>query len=111
LTERNLHRTHVGALAITCAAFADVSAWCILAVVVAVAKVENVYMALAKAGLAIGYVLVMLFVVRPFLKRLETIYDRQGRLSQPLVSLIIMLVLISAYATSRLGFMLCSARF
>src|SRR4051812_38768095 len=41
LTERNLQRTRIGALAITCAAFADVAAWWMLAVVVAVAKVEN----------------------------------------------------------------------
>src|SRR5688500_11730614 len=35
LTERNLHKTKVGAIAITCAAVDDVTAWCMLAVVVA----------------------------------------------------------------------------
>ena len=38
LTERNLHKTNVGAVAITCAAVDDVTAWCMLAFVVAVAR-------------------------------------------------------------------------
>ena len=38
LTERNLHKTNVGALAITCAAVDDVTAWCMLAFVVAFAR-------------------------------------------------------------------------
>ena len=32
LTERNLHKTKVGAVTITCAAVDDVTAWCMLAV-------------------------------------------------------------------------------
>src|SRR5436190_1104065 len=37
LTERDLLKTRVGALTIVCAAVDDVTAWCILAVVVAIA--------------------------------------------------------------------------
>jgi Kef-type K+ transport system membrane component KefB/nucleotide-binding universal stress UspA family protein len=99
LTERNLQRTRIGVLAITCAAFADVAAWCLLALVVAVVKVENMVMAVWTLGFAALYVAAMFFLVRPFLKRLEIIYDRQGRLSQPIVSIIFLLVLISAYTT------------
>ncbi|MDB5318690.1 MAG: potassium transporter, partial [Phycisphaerales bacterium] len=103
LTERNLHRTPIGALTITCAAFADVTAWCMLALVVAVAKVENMTMAVWTIGFTALYVAAMFFLVRPFLKRLEIIYDRQGRLSQPVVSIIFLLVLISAYTTESIG--------
>jgi Kef-type K+ transport system membrane component KefB len=38
LTDTGLHRTRVGTLAITCAAIDDVTAWCLLAIVVAVVK-------------------------------------------------------------------------
>lgn len=103
LTERNLHRTPIGTLAITCAAFADVTAWCMLAIVVAVAKVENLTMAIWTIGFAALYVLAMFLIVRPFLRHLEIIYDRQGRLSQPVVSIIFLLVLISAYTTESIG--------
>ena len=41
LAERNLHRTPVGTLAIACAAFADAAAWCLLAVVVAIARAQS----------------------------------------------------------------------
>jgi Kef-type K+ transport system membrane component KefB len=103
LTERNLHRSAVGGLAITCAAFADAAAWCMLAVVVAVATVHNVGGAIWTVVFAGAYVVTMFWLVRPFLARLEVIYDRQGRLSQPLVSVIFMLVLVSAYATQAIG--------
>ena len=45
----------------------------------------------------------MFFVVRPFLRRLEVFYDRQGKLSQNLVSIIFLLILASAYTTEAIG--------
>lgn len=103
LTERNLHKTHVGAIAITCAAVNDVLAWCMLAFVVAVAQYRGPKSALWTAGLAAGFILLMLLVVRPFLRRLQLIYDRQGRLSQNVVAVIFLLLLASAYASERIG--------
>jgi Kef-type K+ transport system membrane component KefB/nucleotide-binding universal stress UspA family protein len=102
LAERNLHRTRVGALAITCAAASDATAWCLLAVAVGVATVSGTA-AVWSVLLVAVYLLTMFFLVRPFLRRLEVVYERQGRLSQPVVSLIFMLVLVSAYATSTIG--------
>lgn len=103
LTERNLHRTNIGIISITCAAVGDATAWCMLAAVVAVATVQNISMALWTAGFSAIYVLVMFFLVRPFLRRLEVVYERQGRLSQPVVSIIFLLVLVSAYTTQVIG--------
>src|SRR5205085_10495055 len=68
LTERNLHRTQIGALAITCAAFADATAWCMLALVVAVTTVSSLRMAFVTLGLSAAYVALMFLVVRPFLR-------------------------------------------
>lgn len=42
LTERNLHRTYLGAIAITCAAVDDVTAWCLLAFVISVVRSGDV---------------------------------------------------------------------
>jgi len=103
LTERNLHRTRVGAVAITCAAVDDVTAWCMLAFVVAVAKAKGLEPGLITAGLSAGYVLIMFFVIRPFLARLQLFYDRTGRLSQNLVAIILLLVMASAFATEMIG--------
>jgi Kef-type K+ transport system membrane component KefB/nucleotide-binding universal stress UspA family protein len=107
LTERNLHKTKVGAVAITCAAVDDVTAWCMLAVVIGIAKASAQSNGLT-AGLytalwAAIYVLVMFFVVRPFLRQLQQVYDRRQRLSQTMVGFIFVMVMASAYVTERIG--------
>src|SRR3954470_6150789 len=88
LTERNLTKTKVGAVAITCAAVDDVTAWCMLAFVVAVARAKGLHAAFITAVLSAAYVLVMFFVVRPFVARLRLVYERQGRLSQTVFAIV-----------------------
>ena len=71
LTDTGLHRTRLGALAITCAAVDDVTAWCILAVVVAHRAGTGAGDAAATHGpLRSLFVAAMLLVVRPLLRRL-----------------------------------------
>src|SRR5688572_31818692 len=103
LTERNLHKTQVGAIAITCAAVDDVSAWCMLAFVVGVARAKGLEPAMWTAALSLAYVLVMFFAIRPLVGRIEKIYDRQGRLSQNVVAAIFLLILASAWTTEAIG--------
>jgi Kef-type K+ transport system membrane component KefB/nucleotide-binding universal stress UspA family protein len=103
LTERNLHKTNVGAVAITCAAIDDVTAWCMLAFVVAFARFEGVHRAVMTAVLVVLYVLVMYFVVRPFARRLESLHERQGRLSQGVMATVLLLALVSACVTQWIG--------
>jgi Kef-type K+ transport system membrane component KefB len=55
------------------------------------------------AGLSVAYVLFMFLVVRQFLGKLERVYERQGRLSQGVVAVIILLVLGSAWVTEAIG--------
>ncbi len=103
LTERNLTRTKVGAIAITCAAVDDVTAWCMLAFVVGIARAKGLHSAVITAALATAYVLVMFFVIRPFLGRLRLYHERQGRLSQNVFAVVILLVLASAWTTEHIG--------
>ena len=108
LTERNLQKTPLGTVAIACAAFNDVAAWCMLAFVVAVVRVQKRGGSgmMGATWTAIGtavYVMSMFFFVKPMLRRLEVIYDRQGKLSQNIVSIIFLLILASAYVTEAIG--------
>lgn len=103
LTERGLHKTNLGAVAITCAAIDDVTAWCMLAFVVGIARAQGFGPALLTAGLAIVYVLVMFFAIRPFLRKLLDRYDREARVSQNVVAFIILLTLASAWVTEAIG--------
>lgn len=103
LTERNLHKTPVGAITITCAAVDDVTAWCILAFVVGIARATGLRPGLFTAAEACAYVAVMFLVIRPFLRRLQVVHERQGKLSQNVVAIIVMLTLLSAYMTEIIG--------
>ncbi|MFB6457442.1 cation:proton antiporter [Chitinophaga sp. Hz27] len=68
--ERKLTGTPLGTLAITCAAADDITAWCVLAVVVAIAKSTGLATAAITIGLALIFVTIMLFIVRPWLKNM-----------------------------------------
>jgi Kef-type K+ transport system membrane component KefB/nucleotide-binding universal stress UspA family protein len=103
LTERNLHKTKVGAVTITCAAVDDVTAWCLLALVIGIARAKGISSGLYTAGWATVYVLVMFFVIRPFLRRLQQVHERNGRLNQTMVGVILVMVLVSAYITEVIG--------
>src|SRR5262245_24711800 len=68
LGDRGMQGTRLGTIALTCAAVDDVTAWCLLAVVVGVVQ-TNVGSALATVALTLVYVAVMLVVVRPLAVR------------------------------------------
>lgn len=104
LTERNLLRTKVGALTIACAAIDDVTAWCILALVIAVVRADEVHLPfwITIVG-SVLYVGIMLLAVRGGLKRLEAFYRSRGRLTQDMTAVILLLVLASAFTTEWLG--------
>ena len=70
LDERRLSSTPLGAMALTCAAVNDVTAWSLLAGIVAITQADGLMGPLGTALLVVVFVLVMLFVVRPLLPRL-----------------------------------------
>ena len=64
LIERDLLKTKVGAVTLTCAAVDDVTAWCLLAFVVATVRAAGLHQAFVTVGLALVYIGTM-FVLRP----------------------------------------------
>jgi Kef-type K+ transport system membrane component KefB len=101
LAEKRLIRTRVGALALASAAVDDVTAWCMLAFVVAVAGASGVGPALITTGLAIAYVLVMWKLVRPMLARIG---PRVGHaVSSDTIAFVFLVLLASAAATEWIG--------
>ena len=53
LIERDLLKTKVGAVSLTCAAVDDVTAWCLLAFVVATVRAAGLHQAFVTVGLAL----------------------------------------------------------
>ncbi len=64
LTDRSIHRTELGVMALTCAAVDDVTAWCLLAFLVSIVHARPGG-AISTLTLTVMYVLVMILAVRP----------------------------------------------
>jgi Kef-type K+ transport system membrane component KefB len=69
LQESGMDRTRVGALTLTCAAVDDVTAWCLLAVVVALVGAGGPWDVALTIGASVVFVVFLMWVVRPFLER------------------------------------------
>lgn len=101
--ERGLSRTKLGTIAITCAAADDITAWCVLAAVIAIVKAGSMLSVLFTIFLSITYVLVMLKAVRPFLQKLGNASADKDHLSRPVVTLFFMVLVLSAFITEVIG--------
>jgi Kef-type K+ transport system membrane component KefB len=103
LEDRRLTHTPLGATAITCAAVDDVTAWSILAFVVAITTTGGaIQMLLATVMLSVMFVLVMMFAVRPLLRRMV---DRAsaGSPSKEHIAIALLVLLLSAFVTETIG--------
>lgn len=102
LTDRNMHRSRLGVLALSCAAVDDVTAWCLLAVVIGVAQsdVSGVWHTFLWLAL---YLVMMLTLVRWLLRLLVARCERSGALSAPFVGLFMLLAVTSAWCTEAIG--------
>ena len=103
LQERGLTKTSLGAIVITCAAFDDVTAWCILATVVAIAKAGSLISALFTIMLTFLFVFAMLFVVRPWINKLSSNYVNSKKIHKTFVVIVFLILLLSAYITETIG--------
>ena len=101
--ERGIHKTHLGAIVITCAATDDITAWSLLAAVIAIVKAGSFVSSLYTIAIAVGYVFLMIKVVRPFLKRVGDLYPSRENMSKQVVAIFFLTLIFSAYATELIG--------
>ena len=71
LTDRKMASTPLGTMALTCAAVDDITAWSILAAVVALVKGQNPSDVWVTVALTAGFAIVMSRVIRPLLARVS----------------------------------------
>jgi Kef-type K+ transport system membrane component KefB len=102
LTDRRMHRSRMGVLALTCAAIQDVVAWCVLAFVVSLVGAGG-----ARGVHTVLYVVVygtvMLVVGRPLVARLVAWRAHSSSLSPSMLAAVISGLLLSALATEASG--------
>ncbi|MBC5838450.1 cation:proton antiporter domain-containing protein [Flavobacterium muglaense] len=101
--EREIHKTKLGAIVITCAAADDITAWCLLAVVIAIVKAGDFVGSLYVISLALLYVGIMIFVVKPFLKRIGDLYGSKDNIGKPVIAIFFLFLILSSYATEVIG--------
>lgn len=103
IQERGIHKTKLGTVVITCAATDDITAWCILAAVIAIVKAGSFLSSLYIIFLALAYIIMMIYVIRPFLKRVGDLHETRENLSKPIVAIFLLILLLSSYATEVIG--------
>jgi Kef-type K+ transport system membrane component KefB len=102
LTDLGLHKSQLGTLALTCAAVDDVTAWCLLAVVVGVVEAHGTG-SLITAAAAIGYIVFMIVLARPTIVRLTLRHETAGSLTQGMMAIVFVLLMLSALTTDLIG--------
>lgn len=102
LQEKNLTTTHLGTMALTAAALGDVTGWCVLAMLIAIINAGSSVSALFTVGLVLLYGLIMLFIVRPLLKRLQA-FSQDKKLGKPMMAILFIMLLLSSFVTETIG--------
>ncbi len=103
IREKNLTNTRLGTIAITCAAADDITAWCILAAVIAIVKAGSPNDAIFTLLFAATYVAIMLLLVKPFLKKLADKKMADGTMMQSTLAVIFIVLLVSSYTCEIIG--------
>lgn len=103
LTERRMHLIPLGVVTLAAAAVDDILAWSLLAVVTAVAEGTDERHLVVMLAESLAFVALMLFVVRPLLRKLTGYYRRAGRLTPTVLAVVLVGVLLSSYITSVIG--------
>jgi Kef-type K+ transport system membrane component KefB len=103
IRETGLQHSRIGAITLVCAAIDDVTAWCILAFIVGIAGQRDISGATWTVVATVIYVIVMIGVVRPLLSRFGARVSSPESPPPSLVALLITLLLVSSWATERIG--------
>jgi len=102
LTDTGLMKSPLGIVALACAAVDDVTAWCLLALVVGIAKTDT-GTALITMVLAVAFTAAMLLLVRPRLARWARSFATDQRVTADAIAVVFVGLLLSAFATESIG--------
>ena len=104
LQDRGIFKTRLGSTATTCAAVDDVTAWSMLAFVVAIAGAKNLGGAVTNVAFVLVFVVFMLFVIKPSLPRWlgRTALERPAP-SKQAIAIVIGVALVSALSSEIIG--------
>jgi Kef-type K+ transport system membrane component KefB len=102
LSDKNLTKTHLGEVALTCAAIDDVTAWCLLAIIVSLAQAD-VSSGLSTLAYTVIYIAAIFLILRPLLIKFSSYVEKKKNLSIVELALIFVGVLSSSLVTEVVG--------
>ncbi len=103
IQEKGLTKKHLGSISIASAAIDDVTAWCILAVVIAISSTGSIISSLFTILMAITYIAIMLMIIRPFLQKVGQTHQNIETLNKRIVGFIFLILISSAFITQTIG--------
>jgi len=103
IQEKGLTKTHLGTVALTSAANGDITAWCLLAVVISIAQAGSMLSAIFNIAFSILYLLFMFVVARPFMQMVGQLYHNEEVIDKKLVAFIFLVLISSSLLTEVLG--------
>ena len=103
IKERGLFGSYLGTIAIACAAVDDVSAWCILAVVVAIARTGGIADSILTLSLTLVFFCTMFFVVKPGIQRILAPGKTDDSRSNNVLAGVLVFLFVSALSTELIG--------
>jgi Kef-type K+ transport system membrane component KefB len=102
IKETGLSNSPLGTLSLTAGAFDDAASWCVLAVVLATFGAGPGVAVLAIGG-GLAFALFVIFAVRPLLRPLGRIVERQGEMSFAMLAVVLTLFCLAAFFMDAVG--------
>ncbi|HTN46591.1 MAG TPA: cation:proton antiporter [Flavipsychrobacter sp.] len=103
IKERNMVKTRLGTIALTCAAADDITAWCLLAFVIAIVKAGSIAASLYTIVLTMVFIGLMIYVVKPWLRKVMQSRSNDHTISRGSVGIVFMVLMISAFVSELIG--------
>ncbi|KAF9998434.1 K(+)/H(+) antiporter [Entomortierella chlamydospora] len=103
LAEMQLMTTTVGFITVCAAAAGDILGWILLALLVSLINSTTPIMPVYVILMAIGWCIILVFVVRPILLSLVRITHSEEEPSQKMIAITLVIVLTSAFVTNIIG--------
>lgn len=103
LQEKGLTKTRIGSLSLLSASMVDAVAWCLLALVTAIATAKGAFSSVYTLLGGFLFAAVMFLIIKPLFRWLGDQVERKGTLSQGDLAIVLLMLLAAAWFTDYIG--------
>ncbi|MBW9233692.1 cation:proton antiporter [Leptospira santarosai] len=103
ILEKGLTKTALGSLALTAAAADDVTAWCVLAIVVTIVNAGSFSSGILMIVMSLTYMFVMWKGILPLMRRAGNVYTTKESMTKSITAFFFLFIFLSAWITEAIG--------